>query len=120
MSHVLFQCLDCKKDLSTSNPLVVTQLAFWPGSISNMNYVFDPKFFSHWGLYQKESPGSSERSLQNNFLLEREGYRLGLDICLFASVLWTRHSITQYQMKRVFEILCDNGSLCLSNITGLR
>ena len=63
MSHVLFQCLDCKKDLPTSDPLVVTQLGFWLGSISSMSYVFDHKVFLHWDLFQKECPGSSERSL---------------------------------------------------------
>lgn len=62
MNHVLFQCLQCQKLLPTSNPVIVTQLGFWPGSVSNMTYVFDPEVFLHWDLFQKESPGSSERS----------------------------------------------------------
>ena len=45
MNHVLFRCLQCQKDLPTSNPVVVTQLGFWPGSVSNMTYVFDPEVF---------------------------------------------------------------------------
>ena len=28
-----------------------------------MSYVFDHKVFLRWDLFQKESPGSSERSL---------------------------------------------------------
>lgn len=33
------------------------------GSIS-MSYVFDPEVVLHWDLFQKESPGSSERSFE--------------------------------------------------------
>lgn len=62
MNHVLFRCLQWQKDIPTSNPVVVTQLGFWPGSVSNMTYVFDPEVFLHWDLFQKESPGCSERS----------------------------------------------------------
>lgn len=62
MNHVLYRCLQCKKDLPTSNPVIITQLGFWPGSVTNMTYVFDPEVFLHWDLFQKESPGCSERS----------------------------------------------------------
>ena len=29
-----------------------------------MSYVFDPEVVLHWDLFQKESPGSSERSFE--------------------------------------------------------
>ena len=80
MHHVLFRCLQCHKDLPTSNPLIVTQLGFWPGSISNMIYVFDPEVFLHWDLFQKESPGSSERSFLKS--LEQFSLRKGR-VCQF-------------------------------------
>lgn len=62
VSHVLPRCLQCNKDVPTSNPLIVAQLGFWPGSVSSPTYVFNPSLFLHWDLFQKESPGSSERS----------------------------------------------------------
>lgn len=42
-----------------------------------MSFVFDPKVFLHWDLFQKESPGSSDRSLLKSlehFLHKRERY----------------------------------------------
>ena len=62
-----------------------------PGGIS-MSYVFDPEVVLHWDLFQKESPGSSERSF------ERKGI----------------------YSPRLFEILYDNDRLCSSNIIRLR
>ena len=29
-----------------------------------MSYVFDPEVVLHWDLFQKESPGSSDRSFE--------------------------------------------------------
>ena len=75
MSHVLFRCLDCNKEVSTSNALITIQLGFWPGSVSSMCYVFDPDVFLHWDLFQKESPGSSERSFLKS--LEQFSLRKG-------------------------------------------
>lgn len=75
MHHVLFRCLHCQKDMPTSNPVLVTQLGFWPGSISNMVYVFDPELFLHWDFFQKENPGSSERSFLKS--LEQFSLRRG-------------------------------------------
>ena len=100
MSHALFQFLNCKKDLPTSDPLVVTQLGFWPGSISSMSYVFVYEVFLNWELFQKESPGSSEVSFEvprTIFYMKGTG-----------------------MYTRPFEILGNNDSLCLQNIIRVR
>ena len=54
--------------------VIITQLGFWPGSVTNMTYVFDPEFFLHWDLFQ-ESPGCSERSYLKS--LEQYSVRKG-------------------------------------------
>ena len=62
VNHQRYKCKECSKVLSTSDPVVVTQCGFWPGSIKDMSYVFDQDLFLHWDIMQKQMPGVSERS----------------------------------------------------------
>lgn len=48
--------------LSTSDPVVLLQSKFWPGSISDMTYVFDQYLLLQWDILQKQIPGISERA----------------------------------------------------------
>ena len=57
-----YECKECSKVLSTSDPDVVTQSGFWPGSIKDMSYVFDQDLFLQWDIMQKQMLGVSERS----------------------------------------------------------
>ena len=57
-----YGCKECSKVLSTSDPVVVTQCGFWPGSIKDMSYVFDQDLFLQWDIMQKQMLGVSERS----------------------------------------------------------
>ena len=57
-----YGCKECSKVLSTSDPDVVTQCGFWPGSIKDMSYVFDQDLFLQWDIMQKQMLGVSERS----------------------------------------------------------
>ena len=75
LSHVLYRCLGCTKDLSTTDPIITAQLGFWPGSIANTTFVFDQELFLHWNLFQKQSPGTSERSFLKS--LEQFSVRKG-------------------------------------------
>lgn len=62
ISHRKYQCLGCLEVLSTSDPAVLTQSGFWPGSISDTTYVFDQDLLLLWDILQKQIPGISERS----------------------------------------------------------
>jgi len=62
INHQRYQCLKCNKLICTSEPVVVTQSGFWPGSIRDMTYVFDQDLFLYWDLLQKQIPGVSEHS----------------------------------------------------------
>lgn len=62
LHHVHYECKRCNKVLSTSNPLVAIQMGFWPGSISDMTYMFDRDLFLFWDIAQKLTPGTSELS----------------------------------------------------------
>ena len=62
ISHRKYECLGCLKVLSTSDPVVLLQSAFWPGSISDMTYVFDQDLLLQWDILQKQIPGISERA----------------------------------------------------------
>ena len=39
--------------LCTSEPVVIIQSGFWPGSIKDMTYVFDKELFLFWDILQK-------------------------------------------------------------------
>jgi len=62
VNHQRYECQECFKILSTSDPFVVVQSGFWPGSIKDMTYVFDQDLFLHWNILQKQTPGVSERA----------------------------------------------------------
>ena len=69
MYHACYQCCNCNKELSTSNPFIISQLGFWPGSISDLYHacyqccnIFHHDLFIHWDILQKQTPGISERS----------------------------------------------------------
>ena len=62
LNHRRYECQDCHNILCTSDPFVVIQSSFWPGSIKDMKYVFDQDLFLHWNILQKQVPGVSERS----------------------------------------------------------
>ena len=62
ISHRKYQFLGCLKVLSTSDPVVLLQSKFWPGSISDMTYVFDQDLLLQWDILQKQIPGISERA----------------------------------------------------------
>lgn len=60
VNHRRYKCLQCGKMLCTSEPLVIVQSGFWPGSIKDMTYVFDKELFLFWDILQKQLPGVSE------------------------------------------------------------
>lgn len=62
ISHQKYECLGCLKVLSTSDPVVLLQSAFWPGSISDMTYVFNQDLLLQWDILQKQIPGISEHA----------------------------------------------------------
>ena len=62
LNHSKYECPHCLNVLCTSNPLVVIQLGLWPGSVSDMTYMFDESLFQHWNILQKEAPGISQSS----------------------------------------------------------
>jgi hypothetical protein len=55
-------CPDCKCVHSSSDPLVLVQLGFWPGSVTNVRYAFHQDLFQHWDILQKQVPGISQTS----------------------------------------------------------
>lgn len=62
INHRRYHCPVCTKVVSTSDPAVLIQSGFWPGSISDMTYVFEQDLLLHWDILQKQIPGISERS----------------------------------------------------------
>lgn len=60
VNHRRYKCLQCGKMLCTSEPVVIIQSGFWPGSIKDMTYVFDKELFLFWDILQKQLPGVSE------------------------------------------------------------
>lgn len=62
MSHTKYECPQCENVLSSTNPRVVVQLGFWPGTISDMTYVFHQDLFCYWDILQKHVPGISQNS----------------------------------------------------------
>ena len=65
-------CPDCKSVNSSSNPLVLVQLGFWPGSVTDVKYAFHQDLFLHWDILQKQVPGISQAS----FIKSLECYSL--------------------------------------------
>ncbi|CAB3998115.1 Hypothetical predicted protein [Paramuricea clavata] len=62
VSHGEYMCPDCKCVHSSSDPLVLVQLGFWPGSVTNVRYAFHQDLFQHWDILQKQVPGISQTS----------------------------------------------------------
>ena len=62
INHHKYQCQECFKVHSSSDPVVVIQAGFWPGSMKDMSHVFDQDHFLHWDILQKQIRGISERS----------------------------------------------------------
>ena len=54
INHSKYECSNCQKVLSSADPAVIVQLGFWPGSITDMTYVFDQDLFSYWDILQKQ------------------------------------------------------------------
>ncbi|KAK2561879.1 hypothetical protein P5673_015276 [Acropora cervicornis] len=92
--HACYQCCNCNKELSTSNPFIISQLGFWPGSISDLYHacyqccdIFHQDLFIHWDILQKQTPGISERSFFKSLeLFSKEKGRLGtVNVTAFAT-----------------------------------
>ena len=62
INHSKYEYSNCQKVLSSTDPAVIVQLGFWPGSITDMTYVFDQDLFSYLDILQKQVPGISQSS----------------------------------------------------------
>ena len=70
ISHTKYKCQQCENVLSSTNPQVIIQLGFWPGSVSDMTYVFHEDLLNYWDILQKYVPGVS----QNSFVKSLEAF----------------------------------------------
>ena len=96
MSHVFFQCLDCKKDLPTSGPLKLSHSkGFGHGVLVVQVMCLIPRCFC------TRTPSRRKSRLFREVLIE--GLR----------TFFTRKG--KVCTTRLFEILCNNDSLYLPN-----
>ncbi|XP_032232016.2 uncharacterized protein LOC116605656 isoform X1 [Nematostella vectensis] len=72
--HRSFKCNGCNELFSTSHPLVLIQLGYWPGSVTSVTYGFDQRLLSYWDILQKQIPGISEHAFLKSLELHSQLY----------------------------------------------
>eukprot|EP00795_Rhopilema_esculentum_P017827 gene17827-9517_t len=55
-----FCCGDCMADIDPFSPTTLMESHYWPGSISNITYLFDEELLVFWDRLKSFMPGTSE------------------------------------------------------------